>query len=33
VMVTISYPYVPYLNLPGFNAPTMQATAEGRIVF
>jgi hypothetical protein len=24
---------VPYLNVPGFNAPTMQVTAEGRIVF
>jgi Flp pilus assembly protein TadG len=33
VIVTINYPYVPYLNVPGFNAPTMQATAEGRIVF
>jgi hypothetical protein len=33
VIVTINYPYVPYLSLPGFNAPTMQATAEGRIVF
>ena len=33
VVVTINYPYVPYLSLPGFNAPTMQATAEGRIVF
>jgi Flp pilus assembly protein TadG len=33
VVITISYPYVPYLNLPGFNAPTMQVTAEGRIVF
>ncbi len=33
VRVTISYPYVPYLSLPGFNAPTMQTTAEGRIVF
>ncbi len=33
VIVTINYPYVPYLNVPGFNAPTMQVTAEGRIVF
>ena len=33
VKVTISYPYVSYLNLPGFNSPTMQVTAEGRIVF
>lgn len=33
VVVTISYPYVPYLYLPGFNAPTMHITAEGRIVY
>lgn len=33
VMVTISYPYVAYLTLPGFNPPTMQVTAEGRVVF
>ncbi len=33
VVVTINYPYVPYLSLPGFTTPTMQATAEGRIVF
>lgn len=33
VVVTISYPYVQYLVLPGFNAPTMQVTAEGRIVY
>ena len=33
VVITITYPYVPYLDLPGFNAPTMQVTAEGRIVF
>lgn len=33
VVVTISYPYVPYMSLPGFNPPTMQVTAEGRIVF
>ena len=33
VMVTISYPYVAYLTLPGFSPPTMQVTAEGRIVF
>jgi Flp pilus assembly protein TadG len=33
VVVAISYPYVPYLQLPGFRSPTMQATAEGRIVF
>ena len=33
VVVSITYPYVAYLNLPGFNSPTMQVTAEGRIVF
>jgi Flp pilus assembly protein TadG len=33
VLVTISYPYVAYLTLPGFNSPQMQITAEGRIVF
>ena len=33
VIVKINYPYVPYLSLPGFNAPTMQVTSEGRIVF
>lgn len=33
VVVRITYPYVAYLNLPGFNSPTMQVTAEGRIVF
>jgi len=33
VKVTINYPYIPYLYLPGFNAPTMNVTAEGRIVF
>jgi Flp pilus assembly protein TadG len=33
VIVTISYPYVAYLILPGFNSPTMQVTAEGRVVF
>lgn len=33
VVITITYPYIPYLDLPGFNAPTMQVTAEGRIVF
>jgi len=33
VVVTISYAYVPYLSLPGFNPPTMRVTAEGRIVF
>ena len=33
VIVKIAYPYVPYLQLPGFNAPTMNVVAEGRIVF
>jgi Flp pilus assembly protein TadG len=33
VIVTISYPYIAYFALPGFNAPTMQVTAEGRVVF
>jgi Flp pilus assembly protein TadG len=33
VIVTISYPYVSYLNLPGFTSPTMQIKAEGRIVY
>ncbi len=33
VVVTITYPYVPYLQLPGFLAPSMKVTAEGRIVF
>jgi Flp pilus assembly protein TadG len=33
VKVTINYPYVSYLNLPGFNSPTMNVTAEGRIVY
>jgi Flp pilus assembly protein TadG len=33
VVVTISYPYVPYLVVPGFSAPQMRVTAEGRIVF
>ena len=33
VKVTISYPYVSYLSLPGFNSPAMSVTAEGRIVF
>lgn len=33
VKVTINYPYVAYLSLPGFVSPTMQVTAEGRIVF
>jgi Flp pilus assembly protein TadG len=33
VVVTITYPYIPYLSVPGFTAPTMKVTAEGRIVF
>jgi hypothetical protein len=33
VVVSITYPYVAYLSLPGFNSPTMHVTAEGRIVF
>ncbi|MGB8888597.1 MAG: TadE/TadG family type IV pilus assembly protein [Candidatus Korobacteraceae bacterium] len=33
VLVTISYPYIPYMTLPGFHAPQMQIKAEGRIVF
>jgi Flp pilus assembly protein TadG len=33
VVVTISYPYIAYLTLPGFDPPTMQVTAEGRVVF
>ena len=33
VVVSISYPYVAYLALPGFSPPTMQVTAEGRVVF
>jgi Flp pilus assembly protein TadG len=33
VLVTISYPYVPYLNVGLFNAPAMKVVAEGRIVY
>jgi len=33
VKVTINYPYVAYMSLPGFTSPTMQITAEGRIVY
>ena len=33
VLVTISYSYIPYLVLPGFTAPQMRVTAEGRIVY
>ncbi len=33
IKVAINYPYVAYMSLPGFTPPTMQITAEGRIVF
>lgn len=33
VVVTISYPYVAYLVVPGFLPPMMQVKAEGRVVF
>jgi hypothetical protein len=33
IIVSISYPYISYLTLPGFQSPNMQVTAEGRIVF
>ncbi len=33
VVITITYPYIPYLQVPGFDAPTMKITAEGRVVF
>jgi Flp pilus assembly protein TadG len=33
VVVTISYAYIPYLTLPGFDSPHMQVSAEGRIVY
>ena len=33
VAVTITYPYVSYLHLPGFTSPNMMIKAEGRIVF
>jgi len=33
VLVTITYPYIPYLNLGIFSAPTMTIVAEGRIVY
>ena len=33
VIVSVSYPYISYLVLPGFTAPNMQIRAEGRIVF
>ena len=33
VVVTITYPYVPYLQVLGFTPPSMRVIAEGRIVF
>jgi len=33
VVVTITYPYIPYLDLGVFNVPTMTVVAEGRIVY
>ncbi len=33
VVVSLSYSYVPYLNLLWTNPPLMQITAEGRIVY
>jgi Flp pilus assembly protein TadG len=33
VVVTITYPYIPYLSLGIFSAPTMTIIAEGRIVY
>lgn len=33
VVVTLTYPYISYLQLPGFISPTMTIKAEGRIVF
>ena len=33
VIVTMNYPYLPYLHLPGFVSPTMTVTAESRVVF
>jgi hypothetical protein len=33
IIISISYPYISYLTLPGFQSPNMQVTAEGRIVF
>jgi Flp pilus assembly protein TadG len=33
VVVTITYPYISYLQLPGFVSPNMTLSAESRIVF
>jgi hypothetical protein len=33
VLVTVTYPYISYLQIPGFSSPSMSVTAEGRIVF
>ncbi len=33
MIVKISYPYIAYLALPGFNSPTLEIVAEGRIVY
>ena len=33
VKITLNYPYIAYLQVPGFDSPTMQVTAEGRVVF
>jgi Flp pilus assembly protein TadG len=33
VKIVVSYPYIPYLQVPGFDSPTIHVTAEGRIVF
>jgi Flp pilus assembly protein TadG len=33
VVVTITYPYISYLQLPGFVSPNMTLNAESRIVF
>lgn len=33
VLVTITYPYIAYLQIPGLPSPSMSVTAEGRIVF
>jgi len=33
IVVTVSYPYISYLQLPGFVSPNMTINAESRIVF
>ena len=33
VIVTVTYPYISYLQLPGFVSPNMTINAESRIVF